>query len=43
MIKKKTRTKQYKGRTNITKEKKFTMKFSIDDERNPGNGHRLAK
>ena len=27
------RTKQYKGRTNITKEKKFTMKFYIDDEK----------
>ena len=27
------RTKQYKGRTNITKEKKFTMKFCIDDEK----------
>ena len=33
MIKKKTRTKQYKGRTNITKAKKFTMKFCIDDEK----------
>ena len=27
------RTKQYKGRTNITKENKFTMKFCIDDEK----------
>ena len=27
------RTKQYKGRTNITQEKKFTMKFCIDDEK----------
>ena len=33
MIKKKNRTKQYKGRTNITKEKKFTMKFCIDDKK----------
>lgn len=31
--KKINRTKQYKGRTNITKEKKFTMKFCIDDEK----------
>ena len=27
------RTKQYKGRTNITKENKFTMKFCIHDEK----------
>ena len=31
--KKINRTKQYKGRTNIIKEKKFTMKFCTDDEK----------
>ena len=31
--KKKKITKQYKGRINIIKEKKFTMKFCIDDEK----------
>ena len=38
------KNKEIKGRTNITKEKKFTMKFYIDDERKtPVNEQRLTK
>ena len=41
---KKEKKEKKKGRTNITKEKKFTMKFYIDDERKtPVNEQRLTK